>query len=129
MKNQSRSYIHYDLDRIDYSLTGEELEMLKNSCQNNWKDFCIGCFALGIPCLLNAISTIYSQTKFDPTLPIVLNLIIGISCIILSFAFFCAWYKTKIDIDEFIDKIKNKPKVSITPSMTDIGELSAGPIE
>ena len=51
----SQSYIHYDPNRIDYSLSEEELQNLANAGQNSWKDFCIFCFAVGIPCTINGV--------------------------------------------------------------------------
>ena len=59
-----KNYIRYETERVDFSLTGEELETLKNSSQNSWKDFCIGSFAVGVPCLINAISEINKQDSY-----------------------------------------------------------------
>ena len=121
-----KSYIHYDPERIDFSLTGEELETLKHSSQNSWKDFFIGSFAVGIPCLLNAISEINKQQTFTPTLSLNLNLVLGVVGIVLGAAFLTAWRKTVKDVDRLIAKIKSKPKVEMPPTTSEVGELSSG---
>ena len=126
MNNPStKSYIHYDPERVDYSLTKDELENIKNIGQNNWKDFTIACLSIGIPCLINGISEIRSQASFHITLSMNLNLIVGIIGIILGLGFLIAWQRSKKSINDIIERIKNKPRIEFTPQVTNVGEISS----
>ena len=116
-------FIHYDAERVDYSLSKDELENIKSIGQNNWKDFSIACFAVGIPCLLNAISEVSQQKVFSITLSFNLNLVIGLLGIVLGVAFLFAWQRTKSNFDEIIKRVKDKPKVELMPLVTNIGEI------
>ena len=119
----SQSYIHYDPKRIDYSLSEEELQNLASAGQNSWKDFCVFCFAVGIPCTINAVVEINKQVTFSPTLSFNINLVVGIVGIFLGIAFAIAWKKSKTTVSNLIEKIKNKPKVPISPSFMNVGAL------
>lgn len=124
MNNPStKSYIHYDPERVDYSLSKDELENIRHASQNNWKDFSIACLAVGVPCVINAISEIFRQETFKLTLSFNLNLVVGIIGIVLGIAFLLAWQKTKKNLEEIIKTIKDKPKFEFTPSVTNIGEM------
>jgi hypothetical protein len=121
---KSTNYIHYNPERIDYTLTGEELEQLQNTIQNNWKDFCIGAFALGVPCLINSISEVSNQQKFVPTISFNINLVIGILGLSLGFVFLILWQKSQKQTDVLLDKIKTKPKISIVRNDVEINEIT-----
>jgi hypothetical protein len=117
------NFIRYNPERVDYTLTGEELEQLKSSMQNSWKDFCIACLALGFPCLINAISEASQQKVFSPTLSFNLNLVIGLIGVLFGIIFLILWQKTKGSCDRVIEKIINKPKISIVPSGIGINQV------
>jgi len=119
------SYIHYDPSRVDYSLSEEELQNLANGGQNNWKDFCIFCFAVGIPCMINAIVEVSKQEKFVSTLSFNINLVVGLIGILLGAAFAVAWKKSRVTVNDLIRKIKDKPKIPVPPSFLNIGALSS----
>lgn len=124
MNNPStKSYIHYDPERVDYSLNKDELENIRHASQNNWKEFSIACLAVGVPCVINAISEIFRQETFKVTLSFNLNLVVGIIGIVLGIAFLRAWQKTKKNLDEIIKTIKDKPKFEFTADTTNIGEM------
>ena len=123
----ARSYIHYDPERIDYSVSKDELQRLRNCSQSNWKDFGVACLAVGLPCVINAISEARGMAQFAPTLSFVLNLVVGIVGIALGIAFVVAWQRTKDDVDAIVTEIKNKPKIDITPSMVDLGAMAENP--
>ena len=118
-----QSYIHYDPNRVDYSLSGEELQNLAKAGQNNWKDFCIFCLAVGIPCTINAVVEVSKQEVFSPTLSFNINLVVGIVGIFLGIAFANAWQKSRDTVSNLIEKIKNKPKVPVSPSFMNVGAL------
>lgn len=121
--SSTKSFIHYDPERVDYSLSKDELENIKNIGQNNWKDFSIACLGVGIPCLINGISEIRSQEAFRVTISMNLNLIIGGIGIILGIAFLIAWQKSKKSMNEIIEQIKNKPRIEFAPQITNVGEI------
>ncbi len=127
MSNEStHSYIHYDLERVDFSLSGEELEKLSSMSQNSWKDFCILCLAVGTPCMVNAVVEANKQQQFEATLSFNINLVIGIVGIVLGIAFGIAWWKSRGSVAALIKRIKSKPKVPLTPSLLDVGALKQG---
>ena len=90
---------------------------------NNWKDFCIFCFALGIPCAINAVVEVSKQETFVSTLSFNINLIIGIVGIFLGVAFAIAWRNSRVTVRSLMEKIKSKPKMPITPSFMNVGAL------
>lgn len=132
MDNQSlptpKSLIHYDPERIDYSVTDGELEQLSKGNTTLWKDFCLFCLALGVPCLINAIAAT-SLTAFVLSLSLFLNYLFGVVGIILSIAFGIAWKKTHKGTTDLITVIKNKPKFELNPSTTNIGALQTRPVQ
>lgn len=72
-RSRSRSYLHYDPERVDYSVTNEELEKLCEGGRNLWKDVCLVSLSLGVPSLINAIVETTRQTAFSLTLSMFLN--------------------------------------------------------
>lgn len=121
--SQPKSFLHYDPVRVDYSVNKEELESLKNASRNNWKDFAIGCLAVGIPCAINALIDVFEEKPFKITLSFNLNAIAGTLGIVLGAAFLVAWFKTKKNLDKIIQTIKNKPKIEFTPRITNVGKI------
>lgn len=122
---KAKSYIHYDPERVDFSLTGQELDQIINPSYNYYKDFCILSFALGIPCLINAIVEISKQQKFESTLSFNINLVVGIVGIFLGIFFAFSWSRSHRSTSKIIEKIKNKPKIPFEPSFSNIGEIKA----
>ena len=112
-----RVFIRYERDRVDYSLTKEELENLKNACNSHWKDFSLTSLAIGIPCTINAVSEMTSQETFQPNLALNLNLVFGVMGIALSMVFLIIWRIKKKNLNDIIKQIKRKPKLDLTPLM------------
>lgn len=121
---QIKNFIRYNAERIDYTLSGEELEQLKNISSNTWKDFCIACFSFGIPCIINSIVEINNQDSFKVTLSIFLNSISGFLGITLGVFFLISWLKTKKSFSILLDKIEKKPIVCINTADTDIAHIN-----
>jgi hypothetical protein len=119
-----QSYIHYDPERVDYSLTEQELQNLASAGHNNWKDFCISCFALGVPCAINAIVEFSKQETFSSTLSFNINVIIAVVGLFLAVAFAVLWRNSRVTVKSLLDKIKNKPKMPITASFLNVGPLN-----
>ncbi|GIW50777.1 MAG: hypothetical protein KatS3mg081_0132 [Gemmatimonadales bacterium] len=113
-------YIHYDPTRVDYSRTESELNQLKTSAHNHWKDLTIASIALAVPCLVNAATITTGQEAFVPTLPFVLNLLVGLVGIGLGVGFGIAWRRTSVDLERLIGQIKAKPKMVVVPKVTNI---------
>jgi hypothetical protein len=107
------SYIHYDPERVDFSVSEGELESLKDCYSNLWKDFCLACCGIGIPCVINAISLYKKSPSSVGTIDFVMNAIVGFVCVILGLAFGIAWDRTRDSSSKIIEKIKKKPKIKI----------------
>jgi len=122
----SRAYIHYDPERTDYSVTGEELEMLRREGQNLWKDVCLVSISLGIPTALNAGVAIASQTTFNLTLEIFVNSLVGVVGLSFGIVFGIAWGRSHTSLADLIEAIREKPKLAITPEAVDVGPIAAG---
>ena len=65
-KLPAKSYIHYDLERVDYSVSKSELENIKNVGQNYWKDFSLPCLAIGISILGFSLLSEALRDALDP---------------------------------------------------------------
>ncbi|MBM3300633.1 MAG: hypothetical protein FJY85_11830 [Deltaproteobacteria bacterium] len=118
-----RSYIHYDPERTDYSLTGEELKELREGGQNLWKDVCLVAVSVGIPCLINAIAETIQQSSFALTLSMFLNYLVGVLGLALGVVFSIAWRRSHRSLQSLIDAIKHKPKMQIVPDVVNVGAL------
>ncbi len=112
----SQSFIHYETERSDYSLTKDELNELSEYGKSSWKDFCLVSISLGIPCLINAIAQ--TQKPFTLTFSIFANYLIGFIGIGFSIFFGIIWKKENKNKNELIEKIQNKPKIPISISTT-----------
>lgn len=109
------NYIHYDPERVDFTLTQAELDQLCTVGQNSWKDFTIACAGAGVPCAINAASINASMGVFSATFGFVLNLVVGILGISLAICFGIMWYKTRNSVSTIVNRIKNKPKIAFQP--------------
>lgn len=107
------SFIHYDPERVDYSISESELEQITHCADNVWKDLFLACVSVGIPCAINAFSLAKKPEPFVPTLEFILNLVIGILGLVLGFAFWIAWRQTKKGVNQVINNIKAKPKIKV----------------
>lgn len=119
---KARSFIHYDPDRVDYAVNKEELNNIKNAGSNYWKDFGIGCLAVGIPCAINAVPQLLGK-PFQVTPWLFLNSLFGCVGIVLGFVFLIIWFRTKTSLDQIIKTIENKPKILFTPEVTAVGQI------
>jgi len=120
-----QAVIHYDPERVDYSLSGVELEQLSSSSQNSWKDFCLVCLGVGVPCIVNAIAAVNKQPQFSLTLSMFLNFLIGGIGITSGIISGILWQKSRSPIKELVKDIKARPKMKIplTPEMVDVGPM------
>ena len=125
-ESQTKTFIHYDPVREDYTVSLEELRSIKNAGRNNWKDFAVGCLCIGVPCVINAIVEACQERPFKPTLSFNLNAIVGALGFLLGIAFLVAWGKTKTDCERTIRGIVNKPKMEFTPGGANVGKITPG---
>jgi uncharacterized membrane protein YciS (DUF1049 family) len=121
----SRTYIHYDPERTDYSVTAQELQTLIKEGQSLWKDVCLVSVSLGIPTLLNAVAETTRQTSFSLTLSMFLNYLFGILGLALGLIFGVAWFRSRQRLHSVVDSIKQKPKMAIIPEVVRGGQLPA----
>lgn len=128
MPSRTRSFIHYDPERTDYSVTGEELEKLYQGGQNLWKEICLVSISVGVPTLVNAIAQTTDQAEFHLTLSLFLNYLFGVLGITLAIVFGIAWRRSHQHISAIVEAIKGKPRMEITPSMLNVGQI-VGPGE
>lgn len=119
----SRQYIHYNPERTDYSLTTEELARLESAGSNLWKDVCLVSASLGVSCVINAIAG--TPKPFVLSLALFLNYLFGALGVVLAVVFGIAWARSHKGFRTVVNQIKNKPKMEIVPSTTDVGALSA----
>ncbi len=120
--NQHKVYILYNPERVDYTVTGEELEKLGEGGRNLWKDFCLVALSLGLPCLINAVADTDAQ-NFTLSLTLFLNYLIGVVGIALSVVFGIFWYSTNKKSIDLVALIKNKPKYEIRPTVENVGAM------
>jgi hypothetical protein len=117
----AKQYIYYDPERVDFSVTPEELTRLEAAGSNLWKDICLVCAPLGLSCLINAIAATTSPFKLD--LSMFLNYLIGIVGIASAVVFAIAWRRSASQFSIIVAQIKSKPKMEIAPSTSNIGQI------
>ena len=109
----SATYIHYQAERVEYAVSEGELTMLCEHTNNIWKDFCIACTSVGIPCLINAILAAVRTNPFTVTLEFNLNALFGVIGLVLGLAFGIAWWRTHRSAATVAASIKAKPKIRL----------------
>lgn len=113
-KNLQENYIHYNLNRVDYTINNMELELIEKSGNSIWKDFFIATLALAIPSLINAFN-IYKKNATEENLSIELfvNSLVGGISIVLAIICGIVWQNNVNTQKTIIKQIKNKPKFKI----------------
>ncbi|MDQ1638486.1 MAG: hypothetical protein QOF62_1825 [Pyrinomonadaceae bacterium] len=111
--NVGLASIHYDPKREDYAVSGYELRALSDLGRNNWKDFCLVAFSMGLACALNAIVLMSEQKAFDWTLAIFLNSLFGLVGLALAICFGLIWRRDSISTETFVKSITSRPLFDI----------------
>jgi hypothetical protein len=110
----SQSYIHYDPNRVDYTINEAELNQLENIGNSVWKEVFFATLGLWIPTLINAVVT---QNKLPTKEPInteiIINYIVAFSSLIICILSVFIWRSTNKKKENVINQIKNKPKFSL----------------
>lgn len=121
------SFIRYNPERTDIAVSEDELNQIISAGQNQWKDFSLIFFALGIPCILNAIER--SKSPFELTLSLFLNYLIGGLGIALGTTFAFMWGKLSKKNNALIERIKSRPKMKIELHTSSSGSMDTISIE
>ncbi len=108
-----RSYIYYDPERTDYSVSSHELEQLENLGRNLWKEFFLVSCPTGLAFALHGIESLSTQTVFHLTLGMFLDLLLGIVGLALSICFAVLWRRYHCQSGNLIATIKAKPRLRI----------------
>lgn len=119
-----RQFIHYDTERVDYSVTKDELARLERSGTSPWKDLCLVLSPLAISCLINALANI--PEPFKVTAFLFLNSVVGFISLVLAIAFGIVWYRNRKSFGDVVEEIKKKPKMELMPSTVNVGALPTG---
>ena len=110
-------YLRFDPARTDFTVTEAELEILERGNSPLWKDVVLVSVPLAASTLFNAYGEGKSQTgeTLQFTLPIVMNLIVGIVSFGFAILYSVAWFKSKTSFRSVIERIKNKPLYPVPP--------------
>jgi len=113
-KDLQENYIHYNLNRVDYTINNMELDLIEKSGNSIWKDFFIATLALAIPSLINAYH-IYGNIppESNLTVELFLNTLVGGICFILAIICFIVWRNNRNSLKKIINQIKAKPKYKL----------------
>lgn len=116
-RNLQESYIHYDPNRIDFTISNHELDLLEQTGNSIWKDACLATFGVGLPTMINGYSS-YSKMQEGTvfTTDIFVNLLVGGICIVLAIICFFVWRTNKKSFKKVIEQIKGKPKYRLPGS-------------
>lgn len=125
-KGQARHYLHWNPERTDFTVTPEELSRLETAGSSLWKDVCLTTAPLGLSCLINAVAD--TSYPFKLTLALFLNYILGILGLVLAIIFGIAWRKSSRTFSRLIRQIKDKPRVEIVPTTTNVGSIQVAPL-
>jgi hypothetical protein len=108
------SYIHYEPNRVDYTINNLELELLEQAGSNIWKDIFWATLGLGIPSLINGCTDYCNlQPNTALTLSIFLNFLIAGISLTLSVICLVVWMQNKKNFKKIIGQIKNKPRYKL----------------
>ena len=111
-KTVQQSYIHYEPNRVDYTINNLELNLLEDSGNNFWKEIFFVCLGLCIPSIINALVCKHKiVTGWNDE--IFYNSLVGCVTFILCVLSAIFWYKTNKRFSSIINQIKNKPKYTI----------------
>lgn len=113
-RNLQESYIHYDPNRVDYTINNLELNLIEQAGNSIWKDIFLATIGLGIPSLLNGYSDYCKLTeKSMLNSEIFINLLVAGICLGISIICFIVWQSNKKKFKDIISQIKNKPKYKL----------------
>lgn len=118
-----RSYIHYDPERTDYTVSEEELNQLHQGSPTIWKDVCLVCISLGVPTVANAVVEFTKTPTLGFTLELFINSLVGSVSVALSAFSAFAWHRGHRSTKSLVEAIKAKPRLEVIPSMSNIGAL------
>lgn len=108
------SFIHYDPERVDYTINNIELELLQSSGNSIWKDVFLATLGLGFPSLINGFCLISNLKKNDVAgLDIFLNFLIAGIAFSMCIICFIVWQQNAKSFNKIIEQIKNKPKYKL----------------
>ncbi len=106
----SNSFIHINLDRIDYTLSDAELILLENAGSSLWKDVALAGIGIGIPCLLNGLFGYLNSTVVNLDATLFINFLIGGIFIVIGIVALVFHKKTSQNFKSIIAEIRSKPK-------------------
>jgi hypothetical protein len=107
------SYLHYRPERVDYSVTGEELERFQTAGQSLSKDVLLVSISLAIPCLINAVEETVSQPGFTLTLPMFLNYLVAVVAVAAAIPSLVLWLRNRRKRDILLKSLSDKPKMMV----------------
>jgi len=116
-KSFQESYIHYNPDRVDYTINNLELEMIQNYGNNIWKDVFFSSFFACIPAAINGFAKFgdFNKTKkFE--LDFFLNSLFALVTLIIAVICLSVWKSNKKKFKNLISEIKDKPKYKLPNS-------------
>ena len=110
----SQNFIHYEINRIDYTINDSELSQLEEIGKDLWKEVFFATLGVALPCLINGI---ISQKKLLEKQPlnteIFINYLVGGICFSMAIISLILWVKNSKKKDQIIYKIKNKPQFKL----------------
>jgi hypothetical protein len=112
-KAKATSAIHFDGNSTFYSLNEHEFETIKRGSNNIWKELTITSIALFIPLFSNTISEGMRIKWVSSSWNLFFNGLFTLTSLILIICFSIAWYNSKDEIKEIIERIETKPKFKI----------------
>jgi|ERR1700757_782522 len=116
-RNLQESYIHYDPNRVDYTINNYELNLLEQTGNSIWKDIFLASLGIGLPSLINGCVAC-GKNSSTPILNTEVFMNFLASGISLGLAIICliVWQKNKRSFKKTIEEIKNKPKYKLPVS-------------
>jgi len=105
--------IHYEPNRVDYTVNQFELELIEQTGNSIWKDVFLASLFFGVPCSINAWSNYSKLTDKVFNTEIFLNSLFGGIGIIIAIISCLIWQKNKKKFSKIIEQIKSKPAFKI----------------
>ena len=110
-----KDIIHYNQDRVIYTIEEYEIDLIKNYGNSIWKDVFIAGFAIGIPTLINGLTNLSPSESEGIAIPIeaIMNLMAGGVSFIVGIICLIVWIRSKQSLKKILIEIKTKPQYFI----------------
>jgi len=117
----THTFIRYNPERTDLTVSEPELQGIRTASYNHWKDFFLVAVSVGVSCAINAVTL--TPKPFALTGPLFLNYLAAGLGLALAFVFCILWLRSRKDLDKLITAIETKPRYRVEVTSSGMGAV------